>query len=260
MPPSNEVHRLAALLRLALRRTGRGLREVSRRLGYHPNYLGQVLRGRVRLTVRLVLRVLAEAGISPERFFAELYGFSDLIAAGASSGGHNSDPGPAPPDAEGELRRLADRLWLRISEAGLSQREVSRRMGSQRDYVNQILRGNLELKVDHVVAILDIVEVPPEDFFADHYGMGRRFSRPLDPDERLPGGITWRELVSFFDAAAAELRAALGKGGRQRRPGAAGGVPLRAVGRARRAGAHQGLQDEGLEPTERRPGPDGSPP
>jgi transcriptional regulator with XRE-family HTH domain len=159
--------------------------------------------------------VLAELGETPERFFAEVYGFADLVPPAPALAGPTQDGAPArrQVDAEAEARRLADRLWTRISEAGLSQREVSRRLGVHRDYVNQVLRGNLELKVDHVLSILSILEVPPEEFFAEHYGVSRRLGRYFDPEDRLPGGVTWRELLAFFDAAAAELRTALKKGG-----------------------------------------------
>jgi len=220
-----DVRRLVALLRLTLRRTGGTQRAVSGRLGYHPNYLGQLLRGRARLTVNLVLRVLAELGVPPERFFAELYGFADLLPSPVGSAEEASHPRRArlDLDAGAEVRRLADALWLRLSEAGLSQREVSRRLGAHRDYVNQVLRGNLELKVDHVLAILGVLGVPPEEFFAEHFGVSRRLGRFFDPEERLPGGVTWREMLAFFDAAATELRLALGKGGRgARRPPAPG--------------------------------------
>jgi transcriptional regulator with XRE-family HTH domain len=220
MHTEGDLRRLIARLRLTLRRTGGVQREVSARLGYHPNYLGQVLRGRARLSVRLVLSVLAEAGVAPERFFAELYGFTDLLPPAPAA----PEPGAAQrlrAEVEAEVRRLADALWLKISEAGLSQREVSRRLDVHRDYVNQVLRGNLELKVDHVLSILEVLAVPPEEFFAEHYGVNRRFARQHDPQERLPGDVSWGELLSFFDAAVTELRTALRKQGR------GGGKPRR---------------------------------
>jgi transcriptional regulator with XRE-family HTH domain len=118
-------------------------------------------------------------------------------------------------DPDAMVRRLAEALWLKISEARLSQREVSRRLGAHRDYVNQVLRGNLELKVDHVLSILGVLRLPPEDFFAEHFGLSRRYGRRFDPEEVMPGGVTWRELLAFFDAAANELRAAFRQGSKR---------------------------------------------
>lgn len=65
--------RVASLLRQKMRAAGLRQREVSARLGEHPDYLSQVLRGNVTLKAKHVLGVLAVLGTTPGEFYAELY-------------------------------------------------------------------------------------------------------------------------------------------------------------------------------------------
>ena len=57
-----------------------------------------------------------------------------------------------------ELRRC-------IAQSDLSQRKIEDHAGFSRGYLSQLLARNLELKLWHVVAILDALEVPPGEFF-----------------------------------------------------------------------------------------------
>jgi transcriptional regulator with XRE-family HTH domain len=66
-----------------------------------------------------------------------------------------------------ETQRLIELLRAKIRDSGLSQREVARRLGSQADYVSQLLRGNLDLKLRQVYEILSVVGIPPAAFFAE---------------------------------------------------------------------------------------------
>lgn len=72
--------------------------------------------------------------------------------------------------SEEPAERLARRLGAKVREAGFTQGEVSRRLRWGPDYVNQLLRGNLDLRLDHVYAILDTIGVTAGHFFGSLHG------------------------------------------------------------------------------------------
>lgn len=57
-----------------------------------------------------------------------------------------------------EIRRLLD-------QAGLSQRALERRVGFSKGYISQLLARNLDLKLWHVLAMLDGLGESPGKFF-----------------------------------------------------------------------------------------------
>lgn len=69
-----------------------------------------------------------------------------------------------------EVRRVAEALKRKIQESGLPYREVEERAGIGRDYLRQVLRGSVKLRLEHVFTILDALDVPPAAFFAELYG------------------------------------------------------------------------------------------
>lgn len=82
-----------------------------------------------------------------------------------------------------ELRRL-------IRSSRFSQRAVEVRAGFSKGYLSQLFARNLDLKVWHVLAILDALELNPGEFFFKVYPATRyralesfrRSSQPLSPD------------------------------------------------------------------------------
>ena len=58
-----------------------------------------------------------------------------------------------------EIRRL-----VRLSD--LSQRQVEKQAGFSKGYLSQLLGQNLDLKVWHVFAILNVLDVEPRAFYA----------------------------------------------------------------------------------------------
>ena len=66
-----------------------------------------------------------------------------------------------------EIRRL-------VQAAGISQRKVEKRAGFSKGYLSQLLVRNLDLKMWHVLAILDALEHNPAEFFSQLYP-GTRF-------------------------------------------------------------------------------------
>ena len=107
-------------------------------------------------------------------------------------------------DERTDFQRLADEVRRQIAAAGLSQREVAERLGWGRGYVSQLLTGVVGLKVKHVFQILELLEVPPGEFFAnlaEEFGVHR------------PVQLTEESVASFEErlksAVAQEVQAVL---------------------------------------------------
>jgi hypothetical protein len=85
-----------------------------------------------------------------------------------------------------DVRRLTDHLAAKIRESGYTQAAVSLSLGWGPDYVNQLLRANLDLRLAHVYAILEAIEVSPGRFFgelhADSASRQRAFVERLLPE------------------------------------------------------------------------------
>ncbi len=80
-------------------------------------------------------------------------------------------------------------LRQKIHEAGLSFREVEQRMGLGKDYLRHLLSGRVDLKLKHVLAVLEVLEVHPAVFFAQTYGYTAHPSSPGDElYQHLPPG------------------------------------------------------------------------
>ena len=66
----------------------------------------------------------------------------------------------------GNARTIEELKKLVFEESRFSAREVDRRVGWSENYLSQILRGGVELRVAHVLAILDVLGISPLDFWA----------------------------------------------------------------------------------------------
>lgn len=93
-------------------------------------------------------------------------------------------------DTSADVKRLADFLRLKIRSAGHFQNAVERRLGWGEGYVSQLLRGNQDLKVKHVYAILRVIGVSPAEFFAQLAALEACASPPPAAAERGAGGWT----------------------------------------------------------------------
>lgn len=96
-----------------------------------------------------------------------------------------------PPDVEASARRrerqegsrrdvkpILEALRLMIRRSELSQRQVEEAAGFSRGYLSQLLAQNLDLKVWHLLSILDLFDEHPGDFF-DRVRPGSRRPDPL---------------------------------------------------------------------------------
>lgn len=84
-----------------------------------------------------------------------------------------------PPEVEEEVRRYAALLKQAIRAAGLSVSEVERRLGAGPKALRRIFSGQVDLKLRHVIAILRIIGMSQDEFFAIA-------SRPKQRPQLLP--------------------------------------------------------------------------
>lgn len=201
-----EVRRWCVRLKLAARKAHRPLKQLSVELGYNPSYLPQLLNGVAKLPMHVVFGMLDATGISKAQFFGELYDFADLL------------PQPGTPEAAlferkldvpFEAMRLTERLYTKLAEAGISQRGASRRLGEERDYVHSIVSGRVELKAEHVLAILAVAKISPNVFFEEWCGVLGRLAHLADLEEELFPGYTRKAVLSLLFSKVRAAEAAL---------------------------------------------------
>jgi transcriptional regulator with XRE-family HTH domain len=63
-------------------------------------------------------------------------------------------------------QEVLDRLRWRIQCSPLTQRALERQLGFSKGYLSQVLRGHVDLKLDHLFSLLEALEVAPGEFFA----------------------------------------------------------------------------------------------
>jgi hypothetical protein len=75
-------------------------------------------------------------------------------------------------DVESQVRRWSWRLKDLLRERRRTQRWVEQQLGWASGYMSHLLRpGPPALKVEHVLAILEMIDVPPRDFFVELYAV-----------------------------------------------------------------------------------------
>ncbi len=84
---------------------------------------------------------------------------------------------------ERELDRILALLRKSIRERGFTQVEVQEKLGWGKSYISQLVTGQKSLRVEHVLMILNVIDVKPEDFFAEIYQFGAAFG-PASPARR----------------------------------------------------------------------------
>src|SRR3954447_21736141 len=72
-PEKEEVERLLLILRTAIRLLGLTNREIERRLGMTPSYLGRLFGGTIELKVEHVLAIARALGLAPAELFELAY-------------------------------------------------------------------------------------------------------------------------------------------------------------------------------------------
>ncbi len=76
-----------------------------------------------------------------------------------------------------DLDRILNRLRNAIRERGYTHLEVQETLGWGRSYISQLLSRQKAVRIDQVLAILNVIDVKPADFWAEIYQFGK-FSEP----------------------------------------------------------------------------------
>ncbi|MCP4658838.1 MAG: helix-turn-helix transcriptional regulator [bacterium] len=93
-------------------------------------------------------------------------------------------------DWKAEATQALEEIRKMVKDSELSQRMVEDRAGFSRGYLSQLLARNLDLKLWHVLAILDVLDRNPGEFFSTVYPGSRHpaleqfksRSQPLPPE------------------------------------------------------------------------------
>src|SRR5215207_455342 len=82
-----------------------------------------------------------------------------------------------------QVQAVADHLRLCIQARRITLRSIERQVGMPQGYLGQLLRGNLDLKLKHLLAVLDAIGMEPLEFFASMSGRpALPAQRPITPD------------------------------------------------------------------------------
>ncbi len=73
---------------------------------------------------------------------------------------------------ERDLDRVLTHLRTRIRDRGFTQLEVQEVLGWGRSYISQLLTRQKTLRFEQVLQILNVIDVEPEDFWAEVYHFG----------------------------------------------------------------------------------------
>ncbi len=117
------------------------------------------------------------------------------------------------------VQRVLDTLKTVMRLLGVTNREVESRMGWSHGYLSRIFSGTIELRVEHVLRIVEIIGLDPAEFFdlafavrpepptpraVELYSLLRTF-QPAPPRPPGPNLLPERELVDLLRRALAEL-------------------------------------------------------
>ena len=110
-------------------------------------------------------------------------------------------------DPKAEARRIIAAIRLRIKSSPLSQRKIEERAGFSRGYLSQLLTEKLDLKVVHIMAILDVLDTPPARFFGALYPDPKRPAlEHFKRTSRLDTPAVRRTMDDLYDLGLESLR------------------------------------------------------
>lgn len=84
------------------------------------------------------------------------------------------------------LNDIAMRIWYFRNQKQLSARELSLRLGKSPTYINQIESRNFTISLPVLLDIIDILEIPCAEFFADNYTSYKQDNEIIDILNNLP--------------------------------------------------------------------------
>lgn len=87
------------------------------------------------------------------------------------------------------MQTVLDRLRWRIQCSSLTQRTLERQLGFSKGYLSQVLRGHVDLKINHLLSLLEALEVEVASFFSEvSEEPAAPPARPEAPPPALPPG------------------------------------------------------------------------
>ena len=90
-----------------------------------------------------------------------------------------------------EVDRYLVLLGNKIRAQGYTQLAVQEALGWGRSYISQLVTKQKQLRIEQVLAILNVIGIDPTEFFGELYPTGPRFavepSAPAGPDPALLG-------------------------------------------------------------------------
>ena len=89
-----------------------------------------------------------------------------------------------------EVIRVTELLKTAIRIAGVSHREIEKRLGQSPGYLSRLFAGTIELKFRHVLEIIKVIQLDPAEFFQLAY--------PRQPRAVSPGARKVRDMLSIF--------------------------------------------------------------
>jgi transcriptional regulator with XRE-family HTH domain len=114
-----------------------------------------------------------------------------------------------------EIQRLLYVLRVAMRILDVSNREVEKRLGLSYGYLSRLFSGSIELKVEHILQILEVLGLTPAEFFQLAYP--RRTSPPSESAARLRsildgiGPLTSEERPAPKEMSAEELESVVSK-------------------------------------------------
>src|SRR5688572_25377722 len=101
-----------------------------------------------------------------------------------------------------ETQRLIQMLRVAMRILDVSNRDIEKQLGLSYGYLSRLFSGAIELKVEHILQILEVLGLTPAEFF--HLAYPRRTTppseaavrmraildgfSPITPEERSPAG------------------------------------------------------------------------
>lgn len=90
-----------------------------------------------------------------------------------------------------EIERVLSLLRNKIRERGFTQLQVQEQLHWGRSYISQLVTRQKALRLEQILAILDVIGVSPTEFFGELYGFE---SRGPFQDDLMTGGPSPEEM------------------------------------------------------------------
>ena len=112
-----------------------------------------------------------------------------------------------------EVRRLRTMLKASMKVLGFTNRDVERKLGLSGSYLSRLFSGMIDLKVDHVVAISQVIGLEPDEMFQLAFPKKRKASsaaalrlRETLEEYQRTGNAPWGGTLNLADLEMEDLQ------------------------------------------------------